>query len=137
MTVKISVATTAALWMAAGAVACANNPGASDHELRHKQLLSATQEAQELWVTRRKKAWREAEAQAEVIGEARSSLRGQKITMQRDAAICLEARRMMDDNLRKAMQSKCGFATELEQWHAQEHGVRMFCAYALAVGMPD
>lgn len=135
MTPKIMLATIAALCCTGGAIGCVNS-GADVNEERHKHLLMATKEAQEAWVTRREEAGRQAEAQAKVISLARQRLLGRPIKMQRQAAICLEARRMMDDNLREVMESSHDCSTALDEWHGQEHGVRTFCAYALEVEMP-
>ena len=103
----------------------------------HPSAVETVSDAsQEQWLARRQETLFEAEARVAVLVQARQELQGRKLSIQRDAAICLEARRLSDEALRAAMTSGGEFGGALAKWHAQARGVETFCAYALTVGAP-
>ena len=92
---------------------------------------------QEAWQERRLDAMAAREAQTQVLATARASLAGQRLGIQRDVAVCFEARRAMDAGLREAMVPGRDFAADIDTWRRQAQGVEDFCAYALTVGLPE
>ncbi len=115
---------------------CAALTGACAIGDRTEENIRKDAPAQERWIQHQAKAMADSEAQAKVLARARASLDGVKVTVPRDAAICFEARNMMQRDLEAAMRSGGEFGPALDAWHAQSRGVETFCTYALTIGAP-
>lgn len=139
MTHRNIISLAAAAWLTNASAGCASDMNLETDARRASVAAqeAANDKAQKLWQVRRAQAIEDAEAQARVLARARASVQSrQKLGIPREAAICFEARNIMQADLDAAMRSGGEFGQELDNWHAQSKGVEMYCTYALTVGAP-
>ena len=115
-------------------LACA--AGATWANVRSAPAIKAlTQQASTSeWEKHRQQNLAAVEKGSLLLARARTDIGAAKLSMPRDAAICLRARRMMDEKLVAAMGPGRDFAQELSDWHAENSAVDTFCAYSLHIG---
>lgn len=121
-------------WGLLGRKDCDHSPQQIAAAMKSQVGAVRAQDLHTAWLEDRQRNMDLVERGSNTLQAARDVVAATNITIPRDAAICLEARRQIDYELMTSMVPGQEFGPQLSHWHDRTRAVGLFCDYALSIG---